>query len=175
MSAGISEQKLETKLNNSRVARIRVRAGNPPEAAAREIRVWVVEVYLVENVEQFRAELHVYSLGDPGVLEEPHVETEQVGTVECAGSDIAECSHIVQGECGGVKPYSLVRTGRRCRADPGQLHTIPVDPGLRIVAPTENIIRSPTLVLADTRGLPPAEQRVHETAAGLNPGQVPDP
>ena len=46
--------------------------GNPPKPATREIKVWVIEVHLVKDVEHLGAELHVDSLSDLSVFEESH-------------------------------------------------------------------------------------------------------
>ena len=70
-------------------------SGRSPEVGTERLEVRVVEVRLVKDVEHLGAELHIYPLVDLGVLEKAHVKAAQVGPVEGAGADSAECPRDV--------------------------------------------------------------------------------
>ena len=63
--SGKSEQKLQAELHNSR----RSGAEDAAKARARQHRIRIVEVYLIKEVEEFGAELHLLRFGNREVLE----------------------------------------------------------------------------------------------------------
>jgi hypothetical protein len=149
-----SEQDLEAELNDPRIARVRVGLSDPPKSATREIEVRVIEVHLVKDVEHLGAELDVHAFVDLSVLEESHVEAEQVRSVQGSSANRSECSDVVKSERRRVKPDGLVRSSRRVNANTRVLGSIPPDTRLGVVSAAPDRKRPSTLVLAVAADLP---------------------
>ena len=69
------EHELQPELDDARIACVRMRTRDAPKPSATYIRVWIVEVHLVENVQEFDAELQVYLLSDTAAFEESHIQS----------------------------------------------------------------------------------------------------
>src|SRR5262249_39245626 len=106
---------------------------NIAEPTAADIRVWIIEIDLVEDIEELGTELYINLLSDLVALEEPHIPTEQLGTVKGSSSNSAKRPNIVDGESSLVEPDGLVRTGRWIEADSGEFCPITLDPSAGVI------------------------------------------
>src|SRR4030095_2330808 len=169
------ENELQPELENPWIARTRIGPGDPAEGRlVIDRRVRNVEVYLVEEVEELHARLHVRRGVEAEVLRQPHVPAVQRRTVIRAFPDVAERAEVVGRKGRGVEiPHAIEasrgRNGVHVRA--GQLRAIVAAAVARVVGAAGDVDRTARLILHDARPLPAAKHEADRSREVL-PWQV---
>lgn len=86
----ISKYEFRADLSNTRVARI----GNLPEAAAADVPARIQELRVVENVEEFRANLERHGFPNRNDLRYPEIGVVDAGAVEESAVRVSKASAI---------------------------------------------------------------------------------
>src|SRR5262245_28941897 len=97
------ERVLDAELNDARI----VRALNPPEVRRRQVRDGRVEVRVIQDVEEFRAQLHAVR-ADPQHAIEAGIRVEVAGPAQRIVFEVAERAGTVSYERRRIEPLEGV-------------------------------------------------------------------